>query len=250
MPEFTRYAPPAGTFIRTSHVGTTRQWIEPFMEQIAPYLATARQQSNYMPLGVNVTVAFPEEEDLLVGTPLLGVLEPLAIAFQLPHLRYVAASKEHGATSTLCIGPVGESGDGLHQWRSARGRCADVSVKAQRQLAYQVATQIPPARWGPGHLDLAIRTGMLRDWIVTWRPLIDSLVAILGRRREPGRREFDVEDGRVVSLALHHDVDPSLGNALDVDVRWRLVGRADGPPLDYEVQAVQQDEVTASSPPA
>jgi hypothetical protein len=78
----------------------------------------------------------------------------------------------------------------------------------------------------------------MRDWIVTWRPLIDALVAVLGRRREPGRREFDVEDGRVVSLALHHDVDPLLGNAVDVEVRWRLVGRADGPPLDYDVRGV------------
>jgi hypothetical protein len=78
----------------------------------------------------------------------------------------------------------------------------------------------------------------MRDWIVTWRPLVDSLVAVLGRQREPGRREFDVEDGRVVSLALHHDVDPLLGNAVDVEVRWRLVGSADGPPLDYDVRGV------------
>ena len=169
----------------------------------------------------------------------MSLLEPLAIAFQLPHLRYVAGTKAHGDTSTLCIGPVGVSNDGLHQWRSARGRCSDVSVKAQREFGYQVATQIPPSHWGPGHLDLAIRTGFLRDWIVTWRPLVDSLVAVLGRRREPGRREFDVEDGRVVSLALHHDVDPLLGNAIDIDVRWRLVGRADGPPLDYGIKSVE-----------
>ena len=52
MPEFTRYAPPAGSFIRTAQLGTTREWVEPFMAQIEPYLANARQQSNYMPLGV------------------------------------------------------------------------------------------------------------------------------------------------------------------------------------------------------
>lgn len=239
MPEFTRYAPPAGSFIRTAQLGNTRQWVDPFMAQIEPYLATARQQSTYMPLGVNVSVALREEQDLLVGNPLVSLLEPLAIAFQLANLRYVAGTKVHGDTSTLCIGPVGVSRDGLHRWSSARGRCSDVSVKAQRQFGYQVATQIPPARWGPGHLDLAIRTGIMRDWIVTWRPLVDSLVAVLGRRREPPGREFDVEDGRVVSLALHHDVDATLGNAIDVDVRWRLVGRADGPALDYGVKRVE-----------
>jgi hypothetical protein len=239
VPEFTRYAPPAGSFIRTPHFGSTRQWIEPFMAQIEPYLASARQQSNYMPLGVKVTVALSEREDLLIGNPLVALLEPLAIAFQLPQLRYVAGTKVHGHTSTLCIGPVGISNEGPHQWRTARGRCSDVSVKAQREFGYQVATQIPPSRWGPGHLDLAIRTGIMRDWIVTWRPLIESLVAVLGRRRESGAREFDVEDGRIVTLALHHDVDPLLGNAIDVDVRWRLLNRVDGPPLDYDVRAVE-----------
>jgi hypothetical protein len=189
VPEFTRYAPPAGSFIRTSQLRTTREWVEPFMAQIEPYLASARQQSNYMPVGVTV--------------------------------------------------------EGPALWRTARGRCSDVSVKAQREFGYQVATQIPPARWGSGHLDLAIRTGIMRDWIVTWRPLIDSLVAILGRRREPSRREFDVEDGRVVQLALHHSVDPMLGNAIEVDVRWRLAGRADGPPLDYGVRGV---ESTSAAP--
>jgi hypothetical protein len=237
--EFTRYAPPAGRFISTSQLETTRQWVEPFLTQIEPYLATARQQSNYLPLGVNVTVALPEHEDLLVGNPLVSLLEPLAIAFQLANLRYVAGTKVHGDTSTLCVGPVGVSSDGLHRWRAARGRLTDVSVRAQREFGYQVATQIPPSKWGPGHLDLAIRTGLMRDWIVTWRPLIDSLVAVLGRRREPPGREFDVEDGRIVSLALHHEVDPVLGNAVDVDVRWQLVGRADGPALDYAVRAPQ-----------
>src|SRR4029079_223185 len=93
----------------------------------------------------------------------------VALASQLTTLRYVAGSKAHADSSTLCIGPVGVSGEGLHHWGSARGRLADVSVKAQRDFAYQVATQIPPSKWGPGHLDLAIRTGLMRDWIVTWR---------------------------------------------------------------------------------
>ena len=41
LPEFNRYEPPAGAFIKTPQLGNTREWIEPFMTQIAPYLATA-----------------------------------------------------------------------------------------------------------------------------------------------------------------------------------------------------------------
>jgi hypothetical protein len=36
-------------------------------------------------------------------------------------------------------------------------------------------------------------------------------------------------------------VDTKLGNAVDVEVRWRLVGRAEGPPLDYDVRGMALD---------
>ena len=167
----------------------------------------------------------------------MGLLEPLAIAFGLPHLRYVAGTKVHGDTSTLCIGPVGTSNEGPHLWRTARGRCSDVSVQgpAGVRVPDRDADPAPraavPATWTSRSAPASCATGSSPGarWSTRSSP-------ILGRRREPGRREFDVEDGRVVSLALHHDVDPLLGNAVDVDVRWRLVGRAEGPTLDYDVR--------------
>jgi hypothetical protein len=234
VPEFTRYAPPAGNFIPVPQLLSDGPWIEEFIAGLEPILASARHQSNYAPLGMQLAVAVPPGAELLDGNALHTLLEPLVAAIALPQIRYAGAIKAHRPMSALCIGPVGIATGDPDGWNHARARCDDVSAAAQRAFAHRIATQVTPSRWGAIRLDLAIRTGILRDWVTTWKPLIESLVAILGRRREAS--EFDIEDGRVVALALHHDVDPLLGNNVDVDVRWRLLERLyDGPQLEYTV---------------
>jgi hypothetical protein len=232
--EFTRYAAPAGQFIPVPHLLSEGTWLDEFITELEPILHNARHQSNYAPLGMQLAVALPQDTELLGGHALHTLLEPLASAIALPQLRYAGAIKAHRPVSALCIGPVGTAVSDPNGWDCARARCDDVSAAAQRALGHRIATQVTPTRWGPLRLDLAIRTGILRDWVTTWSPLIESLVAVLGRRRDAS--EFDVEDGRVIALSLHHDVDPLLGNAVDVDVRWRLLERRyDGPQLDYSV---------------
>jgi hypothetical protein len=234
VPEFTRYAPPAGSFIPVPHLLSEGPWLTEFVEGLEPILVSARHQSTYAPLGLQLAVAVPQDADLLGDHPLHTLLEPLTAAIALPQIRYAGALKAHRPMSALCLGPVGYAQSDPGGWDHARARCDDVSAAAQRAFGHRIATQVTPTRWGPLRLDLAIRTGILRDWVTTWKPLIESLVAVLGRRREAA--EFDVEDGRVVALSLHHDVDPLLGNAVDVDVRWRLLERRyDGPQLDYTV---------------
>ena len=236
VPEFTRYASPAGSFLRLPEL--TGDWIPGFVREIEPILANARHQSNFAPLGLTVAVARPPGADLLVGHELVDVVEPLAAALSLPQLRHVSATKAHGGTSTLCIGPVGLNITDSRGWHTGRARTTDVTLSAQRDVGRQIALQIASARWGPGRLDLAIRTGVLRDWIGTWTPLVHSLVAILGRRHG-NVGELDIEDGRIVSLALHHDVDPLLGDTIEVDVRWRLLERVGGgPALNYEIPSI------------
>jgi hypothetical protein len=234
VPEFTRYAPPAGNFIPVPHLLSDGPWIEEFVAGLEPILAAARHQSNYAPLGMQLAVALPKGSELLSGNVLHTLLEPLATAIALPQIRYAGAVKAHRPVSALCIGPVGIATSDPSGWNHARARCDDVSAAAQRAFGRRIASQVTATRWGAIRLELSIRTGILRDWITTWKPLIESLVAILGRRRDA--QEFDIEDGRIVVLSLHHDVDPLLGNVVDVDVRWRLLERLyDGPQLDYTV---------------
>jgi hypothetical protein len=234
VPEFTRYAPPAGNFIPVPQLLSEGPWIAEFIAGIEPILANARHQSNYAPLGMQLAVALPQGTELLAGNALHSLLEPLAAAIALPQIRYAGAVKAHRPISALCIGPVGIATSDPSGWNHARARCDDVSVAAQRAFGHRIATQVTPTRWGAIRLELSIRTGILRDWVTTWKPLVESLVAILGRRRDA--QEFDIEDSRIVVLSLHHDVDPLLGNAVDVEVRWRLLERLyDGPQLEYTV---------------
>jgi len=211
-------------------------WTAPFLREIEPLLANARHQSNYAPLGVTLAVAIPDEVPLLTDHPLYGFLGPLVSALSLPQLKYAAATKAHGKLSTLCIGPVGQDFSSSHEWQNAAGHIEGLSVRMQRMLGHQIATQVTPTRWGAVELDIAVRTGIMRDWVEAWKPLIESLVAIVGRRREDVE-EFEIETGRIVKLALHHDVNALLGDAIQVDVRARLLERRmDGPPLDYDVR--------------
>ena len=244
VPEFTRYASPAGSAITVPQLSpklaspSGGPWIQAFVAEIEPFLANARHQSNYAPLGVQLALALPERAELLSDYHLDTFLAPLVSALSLPALRYAGATKAHGEISTLRIGPVGYSTVGPHGWATAHAQCTDLSPAAQRKVGHQVAVQVAPARWGALQLDLAIRTGILRDWVGTWRPLIESLVSIVGRRRDAG--EFDLEDARIVSLGLHHDVDSLLGDTIDIDLRWRLLARTpQAPPLDHNIPEAQ-----------
>ena len=234
MPEFTRYAPPAGNFIPVPHLLSDGPWLTEFIDGLEPILANARHQSNYAPLGMQLAVALPPGHGPAQRQRAAHPARASGDGDRPPADPLRVRDQGHRPMSALCLGPVGIAVPDPNGWDRARARCDDVSAAAQRAFGHRIATQVTPTRWGALRLDVAIRTGVLRDWITTWKPVIESLVPILGRRRDAS--EFDVEDGRIVALALHHDVDPLLGNNVDVDVRWRLLGRLyDGPQLDYSV---------------
>lgn len=207
--------------------------IAAYMEQIAPLLQPWRGPDG-PPLGLALEVGLPAGTDPLVHHDLDNFLEPLATALASPRLCLVTATKIVGGPSRLTIGEVkpGEPDHSGHQ--HADGRCEGVSKAGQRALERAVAAQAAPLPWGPVALDLALRVGSTRNWVGAWKPVIDSLVAILGRR--PGASEFDIEDGRIVELTLHRQLDGALGHAVEVDARWRLLEpRPGGPALTYEV---------------
>ena len=200
--------------------------------------ASARHQSNYAPLGMQLDgrAARKGHRALLSGNALHTLLEPLAAAIALPAVRYAGAIKAQPPDVRTVHRPRRDTPQPDPSGLGSRTR--PLRRRLQRPPSAPSGTGSPrrsrPTRWGAIGLNIAIRTGILRDWTTTWKALIDSLAPILGRRRDAS--EFDVEVGRIVALALHHDVDPLLGNTIDVDVRWRLLERRyDGPQLDYTV---------------
>jgi hypothetical protein len=103
--------------------------------------------------------------------------------------------------------------------------------------------------WGPVELEVALRIGAERNAVAAWKPVIDSLVAILGRA--PGKTEFDIEDGRIVALAIHQEIDRSLGHAVQAQLWWRAAGpgASAGPALAYEVGSADEGPAVPASGP-
>jgi hypothetical protein len=240
---FSRYAAPSGQPVelprvppKTTFGGPSSgegQRITAYMAEIEPLLAPWRA-SHGRPLGLSLAIGLPAGTNLLTHHDLDNFLEPLASALRSPRLAFAQATKSHAGVSTLLLGPVEPDGGQLPGWECAVGRCDGVSAPGRRALGHAIAALATPAPWGPVELDVALRVGAERNWVKAWKPVIDSLVGILGRR--PGASEFDIEDGRIVALRLQRAVDVRLGHAVEVCVRWRqLSAVADGPALAYDV---------------
>lgn len=182
-------------------------------------------------LGIHLEVGLASSVDPLTQNDLDNYLEPLAN--HISHGRLVAAwvTKKHGDQSTLVLGSVEPTSVPLSGWMRGTAFAAGLSVPGKRELGRQIAQQAQPMPWGPIELEVAVRASSAEGWVRAWKPVIDSLVPILGRL--PGKTEFDIEDGRVVYLALHGEVDRSLIHAVEVEVWWR---------------AAERSETTAASP--
>jgi hypothetical protein len=173
---------------------------------------------------------------VLVHHDLDNFLEPLATHLGPRRIVRASATKRGGGASTLTIGPVVPSGEPEGEWCSATVAAAGLnSDLAKRAVGRDVARQARPLPWGPVELEIAMRVGAERDPVKAWKPIIDSLVAILGRA--PGKSEFDIEDGRIVRLAIHRHVDVSLQHAVEARLWWRMSGSriVEGPSLSYDV---------------
>src|SRR4051794_4598810 len=160
-----------------------------FMDEIARLLAAGRE-AREGPLGLALAIGLPSTTNLLIHHDLDNFLEPLATALASPALCFASATKQHGPVTTLSIGPVAPARAEAGGWECTRAQCEGVSAPGRRALGREVAAQAEPLPWGPVELDLALRGGAQRDWVGAWKPVIDSLVAILGRRA--GASEFDI----------------------------------------------------------
>lgn len=191
-----------------------------YMQAIAPALIPYRD-AVHKPLGMRLEVGLRSTADLLTHNDLDNYLEPLATFIGRGELVGAWASKRHSDNSTLLVGSVVRETRVLTGWEHATASAVGLSERGRRDIGMQIARQAEPVPWGPVELQLALRVSSRERWVRAWKPAIDSLVGILGRR--PGKSEFDIEDGRIVDLALHCDTDASLGHDVELEVWWRAV---------------------------
>lgn len=195
-------------------------------------------------LGIRLDVGLATSVDPLTHNDLDNYLEPLASHLGRGRLVGAWAKKGRGNHSTLVLGSVGATPAALDGCAHATASSTGLTTTGKRDIGRQVANQCRPTRWGPISMELAIRVSSADRWVRAWKPIIDSLVAILGRR--PGKTEFDIEDGRIVELALHCEVERSLKHRVEVELWWRAAecseSDAEPPaPLSYEVGTAASD---------
>lgn len=211
------------------------QRIPDYMAAVEPIVRPAVDAID-QPVRLSLKVGVPSGGDFLGANDLDNYLKPLCGYFGIAaKLAAVAATKQRGGHSMVRVDPFRPAppptGGG---WLTAAVRAPSVGSAEQRAIARQLAPNVAGLPWGPVELALDISCGANRNWINLWKPLIDSLVPILGR--QPHKSEFDIEDGRITSLALRRTVAPAAGNSIAITVYWRpLPGAptAHAPTLDY-----------------
>jgi hypothetical protein len=179
---------------------------------IAPTLSTNPGQ-----LVVELTVGLPRSTSLVTGgRDLDNYLYPIAQRLGSHRLAAVFGRKTHGP-SRLKFSPAQPSSDrtpmfvarmtGSYErraWKAAlRDRLLDVGVE--------------PVAPGPVALDVAITIGPSRNWANLWKPLFDAMGPVLG---EDPHRPFHPHDDRIVSLGLHHHIDPGIGHDVIIAAWW------------------------------
>lgn len=195
---------------------------------VNPHLRELRQRD----LAVSLAVGLPS------GAPLVGSGEDLdnylyPVVRRLRPGRFASAwAVKHHGRSTICVQPAAVAPDNTTRgWGFASARTTRSSQS--RAWKEEIAAQLPATQPvdGPVELQLCFRVGPHRNWAALWKPAIDSLGAILGT--DQPERQFNPRDDRVTRLALHRNIDPELGHAVEIGIWWRPAnapGHHDRPP--------------------
>ena len=150
------------------------------------------------------------------GHDLDNYLFPVAQRLGPQRVAAIFGRKVHGPSS-LAVGPAQlDTAEVTPQFSTRMTGSYERSEWKQKlhdRLAVQAATIDP----GPVGLAIALTTGPGRNWASLWKPLIDSFGPVLG---EDPTRPFHPHDDRIVSLALHHSIDPSTAHDVIIDARW------------------------------
>jgi len=200
-------------------------------EQIAlqRYLDDIEHELNPLPqtsgLFLHMEIGVKEPEHLLHHHDLDNYLYPVVQRLGASRFRLVNAIKRIGGGSSLQIGqtkparPLPENDD----WITFLHDTGGVSVQKpawKSGIRDALKTRrIHPVKPGAVELQLVWKCFSQRNWIALWKPTIDAMGPVLG---EPNPlRPFHPNDDRVVSLALHHNTDNSIGWSVHIGMMWR-----------------------------
>lgn len=187
------------------------------------------------PLSLHLNVGLDDGIDPLWERDLDNYLFPIARGLG---RRYVSiwGTKGRAKSSFVTVGPavpvappiwpaypVPRAPGGEDRWkRAVRGAVAH-------------AEQLPA---GPVGVQIAMIVGPGRSWANSWKRTIDGLEPLLGRTY--AHRDWNPQDGRVVRLGMHVQIDDSLGHDLEA-VIWATPAEPSWPELAW-FEAMNEDE--------
>lgn len=192
---------------------------DPDQIRLEAYLAAAEQllvprcEQLTGPLALRLDIGLPPATRLLDQRDLDNYLYPLAarLSKAIGHrLVSVWGTKQHARVSFARIGPATP----VHTPPSPGGRyTVRTNRSSQSAFKQQIHDQLTGAALlpdGPVSMQLSFTVGPHRNWLSLWKPAIDALGQILGNTSSS--RSWHPQDGRIVELGLHCQVDHALGN--------------------------------------
>jgi hypothetical protein len=220
----TLFSPPAATPVRLSQPPVLESWdasghpnqqrLRAYLDSVAALVDPALTVGGtHLALALDVGLA---DRIALTrgGHDLDNYLFPLARRFGAGRFDAVFARKRHAAFSTIAVGPAtppGADRAAVPPLLSVRTSVSATSA-AWKEAIHQAcrAAQPEPAPDGPLRVQLCLRVSARRNWSTLWKPAIDALGPLLGMP-DPDR-PFRPSDDRIIDLALHRNLDDSLGH--------------------------------------
>jgi hypothetical protein len=192
-----------------------------YLEDTADLLAPAMVRTG--PWALVLDVGLPPDRDLVDMADLDNYAYPLATRLRDEDLVSVWCTKRHADTSRVLVASAEETA-------APNGTCtvrttASTQTKAYKEQIRSAVAGASEIAAGPVQLQLAFVVGPQRNWTSLWKPTIDALDPLLGRTRED--RAWHPKDGRITDLALHVNVDPTLGHDVVVSIAAAPAARKD-----------------------
>jgi len=204
---------------------------DPAQIKLQKYLDEIERELGYIPsignrLFLHMDIDVLKQEHLLQHHDLDNYLYPIVKRLGAARFIYVSATKRVWGGSRLVIGqakPINELAK-EESWQHFSYNAGNTSVQKpswKQQLREALnATQSQQLQSGPVEVNLVWLCSSQRNWASLWKPTIDAMGPVLG---EPfSSRPFYPNDDRIVSLALHLNIDDRIGWSVQVGMMWRL----------------------------
>ena len=195
--------------------------LQSYLDQLVAAIMPLPPQPQPLFLHLDIDVGVPER--LVRHHDLENYLTPLFGRRWLDPSRFVlvSARKQVGEGSRLIVGVAQPQTSALQGWEHFT--CLAGIGTQTKQWKVNLRTALANAKLqtlpaGPVEVQLAWQCAPHRNWVNLWKPTGDAMEPILGAAS--AKQSFSPYDDRIVTLILHRNVDPGIGQNVVVGMWW------------------------------